>query len=153
MNTEQAYINGFVKKAMEYGFSENEAEALFKEAARGAQALNLIGKTLLGKKPIKPRPNRMLELGLAHAPERHSFDAKQLADKLRSVRTLEKYISPGSFNTLENTARSGQNLMTQATPHAFYTPHQTLSDMATHRSNMMPRVAAPSWGSAIHERI
>jgi hypothetical protein len=148
MNTEQAYIEGFVKRAMEYGFSENEAQSLFKEAARGAQALNLIGRTLLGKKPVKPTANRMLQLGLAHAPERHTFEAKALADKLRSVRTLDKYVNPGSFNAIENTARSGQNLMTQATPHAFYSPNQILSDMATHRSNMMPRVATPSWGSA-----
>jgi hypothetical protein len=153
MNAEQAYIEGFVKRAMEYGFSENEAEALFKEASRGAQALNLIGKTLSGKKPINPRANRMLELGLAHAPERHTFNSKQLADKLRSIRTLDKYVSPGSFNAIENTARGGQNLMTQATPHPFYSPNQTLSDMATHRSNMMPRVATPSWGSADIPRI
>lgn len=153
MNTEQAYIEGFVKRAAEYGFSENEAEALFKEAARGSQALNLISKTLLGKTPVKPTANRMLQLGLAHAPEKHTFDAKALADKLRSVRTMEKYIGPGSFNAIENTARSGQNLMTQATPHAYFSPNHTLSDMATHRANMMPRVATPSWGPAGIERI
>ena len=32
MNTEQAYINGFVKKASEYGFDENQAAALLKQA-------------------------------------------------------------------------------------------------------------------------
>lgn len=34
MNTQQAYINGFVKRANEYGFSEAEAVGMFKEATR-----------------------------------------------------------------------------------------------------------------------
>lgn len=34
MNTqEQAYINGFVKRAMEYGFSEREAVEILKQSA------------------------------------------------------------------------------------------------------------------------
>jgi hypothetical protein len=33
MNTEQAYIEGFVKRASEYGFSRNEAVSLLKQAA------------------------------------------------------------------------------------------------------------------------
>ena len=32
MSVEQAYINGFVKRAAEYGYSEEEAAALYKEA-------------------------------------------------------------------------------------------------------------------------
>lgn len=32
MSTQQAYVNGFVKKAAEYGYSEEEATALYKEA-------------------------------------------------------------------------------------------------------------------------
>jgi hypothetical protein len=32
MNTEQAYIDGFVKRAMEHGFTDNEAFALLKKA-------------------------------------------------------------------------------------------------------------------------
>jgi hypothetical protein len=32
MSTEQAYINGFVKRAAEYGYNEDEAAALYKEA-------------------------------------------------------------------------------------------------------------------------
>ena len=34
MTTEQAYIEGFVKRASEYGFSETEAEVLLKKATR-----------------------------------------------------------------------------------------------------------------------
>ena len=34
MSTEQAYIEGFVKRASEYGFSEAEAGVLYKEATR-----------------------------------------------------------------------------------------------------------------------
>jgi hypothetical protein len=33
MNTQQAYINGFFKRAAEYGFSEQEATELLKSAA------------------------------------------------------------------------------------------------------------------------
>jgi len=34
MTTQQAYIDGFVKRASEYGYSESEAVALFKEAGQ-----------------------------------------------------------------------------------------------------------------------
>jgi hypothetical protein len=53
MNTqEQAYIQGFVKRANEYGFNDNEAISLFKQA--------LLDPSLMGKKapvakpPMKP---------------------------------------------------------------------------------------------------
>lgn len=32
MNTEQAYINGFVKRASEYGYSEDETMEILKQA-------------------------------------------------------------------------------------------------------------------------
>ena len=36
MNTQQAYIKGFVKRANEYGFSEQEAVELLKQSAEQA---------------------------------------------------------------------------------------------------------------------
>ena len=42
MNTEQAYIEGFVKKASEYGFDENQAMDLLKTAGNGRLARNII---------------------------------------------------------------------------------------------------------------
>jgi len=39
MTNEQAYINGFVKRAAEYGFNENEAIALLKNAGMNMKAL------------------------------------------------------------------------------------------------------------------
>ena len=39
MNTQQAYINGFVKRAGEYGVSQEEAFALLKQAETDAEAL------------------------------------------------------------------------------------------------------------------
>ena len=39
MNTQQAYITGFVKRASEYGFNENEALELLKEAAINTKAM------------------------------------------------------------------------------------------------------------------
>jgi len=38
MTTEQAYINGFVKRAAEYGFNESEAVQLYKKAFLGEPA-------------------------------------------------------------------------------------------------------------------
>ena len=38
MNNEQAYINGFVKRAAEYGFNESEAITLYKKAFLGEPA-------------------------------------------------------------------------------------------------------------------
>lgn len=43
MNTQEAYINGFVKRASEYGYSEDQAVELLKQSGfyTKAQALNL----------------------------------------------------------------------------------------------------------------
>ena len=48
MNTqEQAYINGFLKRASEYGLSEEQAIAIYKQA--------MVEPSLMGKKtPMKP---------------------------------------------------------------------------------------------------
>jgi hypothetical protein len=53
MNTEQAYINGFVKRAAEYGFDQNESFAILKEAnaltralARGAVSPATVAKRM-----------------------------------------------------------------------------------------------------------
>jgi len=35
MSTEQAYTNGFIKRAAEYGFNESEAQRLLKQSAIG----------------------------------------------------------------------------------------------------------------------
>jgi hypothetical protein len=50
MNIEQAYINGFVKKASEYGFDKNQALAILKEAE-----VNPVRNYLAGliRRPIK----------------------------------------------------------------------------------------------------
>ena len=58
MNTQQAYINGFVKRAAEYGFNESEAIAFLKQAERNVYNLeqqkaspfmNILGAMALGK--------------------------------------------------------------------------------------------------------
>ena len=40
MNTQQAYINGFVKRASEYGLSQREAIELLKQSADTAPVVN-----------------------------------------------------------------------------------------------------------------
>jgi hypothetical protein len=58
MTTEQAYIEGFVKRASEYGFNEDEAVGILKEASRNVYELeqqkaspfmNMLGAMALGK--------------------------------------------------------------------------------------------------------
>lgn len=58
MTTEQAYIEGFVKRASEYGYSTNEAINILKEASRNVHELeqqkaspfwNMLGATALGR--------------------------------------------------------------------------------------------------------
>ena len=57
MNAEQAYIEGFIKRSSEYGFSYNEAVALLKQAAPG----------LVNGGTMKVAPQHINELGAALA--------------------------------------------------------------------------------------
>jgi len=69
MSTQQAYIEGFVKRANEYGFSEAEAEAIIKEAG----ALTTLSK--MEASGVNPRVLRKI------------LDSrKQLADEIRHSR-------------------------------------------------------------------
>ncbi len=54
MNTEQAYINGFFKRAAAYGFSEEEAINLLKEAEKPGLWANIRAKRARGEKAAKP---------------------------------------------------------------------------------------------------
>lgn len=51
MNTEQAFVEGFVKRASEYGYNENEAEEMLKQASRDQFIRNIIAGVL--KKPVR----------------------------------------------------------------------------------------------------
>lgn len=84
MNTEQAYIEGFVKRAFEYGFNENEAIEMLKEAAGGAGVLSKLEQAGLNPGLIsKVKASR-----------------KTLADKLRSdISAARKYNSSESALT------------------------------------------------------
>jgi hypothetical protein len=93
MNTEQAFVEGFVKRAMEYGFSQNESLELLKEAARGAGALSLIMRRQLKNTPkaqktkeIRDVANKLVKDKNMDIPARHSSDAKGLADELKLLR-------------------------------------------------------------------
>lgn len=51
MNTqEQAYIEGFVKRASEYGFSQAESAELLKTSGLGAKLRKLLGRETMGDK-------------------------------------------------------------------------------------------------------
>lgn len=52
--TTEAFINGFVKRASEYGFTEGEALELLKEAEKPGLWANIRAKRARGEKPAKP---------------------------------------------------------------------------------------------------
>lgn len=54
MNNEQAYINGFIKRAAQYGLDAEEASELFKEAEKPGLWANIRAKRARGEKPAKP---------------------------------------------------------------------------------------------------
>jgi hypothetical protein len=92
---EQAYIEGFVKRAAEYGVDENQAIEMLKEAARGAESLALAMRSLRpptttqGKKEFKNLANKLIKNKKNRkelVPARHSPDAKGLANDLRLIR-------------------------------------------------------------------
>ena len=80
MNTEQAYIEGFVKRASEYGFSESEATELLKTAMRGQNAYSLIENI------SRPLAAAAVREGLPSIPGRGTEAAKVLADLVRKVK-------------------------------------------------------------------
>lgn len=101
---EQAYIDGFIKRAAEHGLNSNEALELFKEAARGHETL----KALTAK--LSPRVKPML--AGANIPGQGSQEASRMAETLRLMRKQEKNLMskdynlmPGSFEEARVSAR------------------------------------------------
>lgn len=94
MNREQSYIEGFVKRAMEYGFNENQAIEMLKEAARGAESIALAMRKATpsaaqSKKEFRNLANELIKNKKNKkelVPARHSPDAKGLAGDLRQLR-------------------------------------------------------------------
>lgn len=54
MNTQQAYIEGFLKRAAEHGLSKEEALELLKQAEKPGLWANIRAKRARGEKPAKP---------------------------------------------------------------------------------------------------
>lgn len=71
MTTEQAYINGFVKRASEYGFSAQEAIELLKTSGVPPQHMNDLGAALSTKAPVKPvaKSQRPAQVSRPHLDE------------------------------------------------------------------------------------
>ena len=80
MNTEQAYIEGFVKRASEYGFSQAESAELLKTAMRGQNAYSLIENI------SRPLAAAAVREGVPSIPGRGTEAAKVLADLVRKVK-------------------------------------------------------------------
>jgi len=87
MNTEQAFVEGFVKRASEYGFNESEATELLKKAARGQRTYALMNNVSNAdaaqrlRSGISSAPGRTLR-----APERGSMSADVLANLAKQVK-------------------------------------------------------------------
>jgi len=62
------FINGFIKEAMNYGLTTDQAIYLYKQAGRGDMAIKALGKFM-------------------SVPERNGIGQEALADKLRSYRS------------------------------------------------------------------
>lgn len=117
MNTEQAFIEGFVKRASEYGLDESQANSLLKEAVRGQRAyalMNGVGKDMAsqalknGISSASPFPNRHVV-----APDRGSMSADVLAALTRQVRQGIKVppSNPVMQNNLNEMQRTGKWMM------------------------------------------
>lgn len=70
MNTQQAYLEGFVKRASEYGLSREEALDLLKQSAM--MGAPMAAPAVMAKKPVKPMP-----------PKRPVIGAGDLNDRVR----------------------------------------------------------------------
>jgi hypothetical protein len=84
LNAEQAYINGFLNRAMEYGYSEDAATQLCKEAMRGANAYRMVENF------SKPIASDLVRSGLPHIPGRGTADASRLAELVRKLKAGRK---------------------------------------------------------------
>ena len=54
MTNQEAYINGFVKRAAEYGLTTQEAIELLKTSGVPPEHMNDLGAALSTKAPVKP---------------------------------------------------------------------------------------------------
>ena len=88
MNTEQAYIEGFVKRASEYGYSESEAVEMLKVAARGEHAL----KYLTGK--LKDRNVNIpgSRFNKFYPPAKHAPSGQLAAEAVRQARKAKTQV-------------------------------------------------------------
>jgi hypothetical protein len=113
MNTKQSFLNGFVKRASEYGYAAKEADEMLKQAMRGQNAYSLINNV------SKPTARRALTQGLSDAssymqpaiPARGSAEANVLAGLLRKARSGLKappsdYMDKGLLRDINHTASS-----------------------------------------------
>ena len=96
MNTEQAFVEGFVKRASEYGFDEHQANGILKHAVRGEHVYSMVNNV--------PRASAKAALtkGLSNAspymqpaaPQRGSNAASVLAGMAGKLREGARNPSP-----------------------------------------------------------
>jgi hypothetical protein len=113
MTSEQAYIEGFVKRASEHGYTGEDAAEILKQAMRGQNAYSLINSV------SKPAARRALTEGLSDAskymqpaiPLKGSSEADVLADLVRKVKSGIKnppveYMDKALLQDINHTASS-----------------------------------------------
>jgi hypothetical protein len=77
MSIAQAYVNGFVKRASEYGLSEQEAIELLKTSGVPPQHMNDLGAALSTKAPVKP------------AAKQHSVNKPYVSPAMQNERMMQ----------------------------------------------------------------
>ena len=67
MNTEQAFVEGFVKRASEYGYGKNEAEEMLKQASRDQFIRDLVAALIKKPRTAFPKYYGLTGAGLGGA--------------------------------------------------------------------------------------
>jgi hypothetical protein len=88
---DQAYIEGFVKRASEYGYSESDAIAMLKNASPATRALQEVMGTSTGRTLMQGLPDpTSAAMSARKSSGKDSMLRKRLADAARKVRNQRK---------------------------------------------------------------
>ena len=108
MTPEQAYIEGFVKRASEYGFSEDEAAEILKKASRGDSAAKFL-KTIAAKHPHIGKDPAGLISELGELAKHKGYAADNIAHSLGYAPQNEKFSGRATRDWLAEHIRKLKN--------------------------------------------
>jgi hypothetical protein len=126
MHREQAYINGFVKRAMEYGFNEHESFEILKEANALTRAISrgaIKPATVASKMNI--HPERMARMHLHNSPGQGINARYPQAFPEKTPAMLNTQANPNS-NNFKNISQKFKDM---AQKDGAPTPQELMQDM------------------------